>query len=454
MPSKTEKSVLTVSQLNRQARVTIEQKFQQVWVVGEISNFARPQSGHWYFSLKDQNAQVRCAMFASRNRSVNMQPSNGQLVIARGRVSLYEGRGDFQIIVDQLEAAGEGALRQAFDLLKVKLATEGLFDEQHKRPLPPLPEHIAVITSGTGAALSDVLAVWKRRFPSLRVTLIASAVQGAAAESELIDAIDKADQLSADIILLTRGGGSLEDLWSFNLESVTRALGKCQTPTVSAIGHEIDVTICDFIADLRAPTPSAAAELMVPNRTDLQQVFAHHYRQLNLLWRQQHERQSLKVTNLGLQIPRPEHVLERANQQVDDAGERLHRAALGQIRSKGITVQALSRQLQALGPGEQLERAKQQLKNANQRLNVGLGHQLNTAKKQIAALSRMLQSVSPLPTISRGFAVVRNSQGDVLTGVGDIKKDDTTTTHFSDGIIISKVLKARPGVTLSDPVEQ
>ena len=183
MPSKTEKSVLTVSQLNRQARVTIEQKFQQVWVVGEISNFARPQSGHWYFSLKDQNAQVRCAMFASRNRSVNMQPSNGQLVIARGRVSLYEGRGDFQIIVDQLEAAGEGALRQAFDLLKVKLATEGLFDEQHKRPLPPLPEHIAVITSGTGAALSDVLAVWKRRFPSLRVTLIASAVQGAAAES-------------------------------------------------------------------------------------------------------------------------------------------------------------------------------------------------------------------------------------------------------------------------------
>ncbi|MEM7077898.1 MAG: exodeoxyribonuclease VII large subunit [Pseudomonadota bacterium] len=247
--------VLSVSDLNRQARITIEERFHEIWVTGEISNFVRPRSGHWYFSLKDDRAQVRCAMFANRNRAAKVQPGDGQMVVLRGRVSLYEGRGDFQIIVDQIEPAGAGALQQAFEALKRKLAGEGLFAGERKRPLPTWPTHIAVVTSATGAALRDVLAVWQRRYPALRVTVVPSLVQGEAAQAALIDAISRAQSVSADALLLTRGGGSLEDLWAFNLEPVARALAASNIPTVCAVGHEIDTTICDYVADVRAPTP-------------------------------------------------------------------------------------------------------------------------------------------------------------------------------------------------------
>ena len=347
--TETAKTVLSVSELNRQARITIEERFNQVWVMGEMSNFARPRSGHWYFSLKDESAQVRCAMFANRNRAVSMQPGDGQLVIVRGRVSLYEGRGDFQIIVDHLEPAGEGALRQAFDQLKVKLAGEGLFSSDRKQPLPEIPEHIAVITSPTGAAFRDVLAVWARRFPALRVTLIPTAVQGNEAEEQLVAAINQAAGLEPDAVLLTRGGGSLEDMWSFNLESVARALAACPCPTVSAVGHEIDVTICDYVADVRAPTPSAAAELMVPSADDLLRVLAHHHRQMQLLWHRYHKMQALTVANLRLQLPSPQQVLERAYQRVDDANARLNQGLRHKLRLCRLQFAGQARQLQALG---------------------------------------------------------------------------------------------------------
>ena len=273
--------VLTVSALNKQARLTIEERFQMVWVTGELSNFARPRSGHWYFTLKDSGAQVRCAMFANSNRRVQMQPTDGQQVLIRGRVSLYEGRGDFQIIADQMEPAGEGVLRQAFDALKVKLADEGLFARERKRPIPDIPKHIAVVTSPTGAALQDVLAVWQRRFPTLQVTVIPTAVQGPEAEAQVLRALNAASKLTVDAILLTRGGGSLEDLWTFNLESVARAVAASQIPIVSAIGHEIDIAITDFVADLRAPTPSVAAELMVPDGQEMLQNIDGEFRHLS-----------------------------------------------------------------------------------------------------------------------------------------------------------------------------
>ncbi len=227
---------------------------------------------------KIRGAQVRCAMFANSNRRVQMQPADGQQVLVRGRVSLYEGRGDFQIIADQMEPAGEGVLRQAFDALKIKLADEGLFDRDRKQSIPDLPKHIAVVTSPTGAALQDVLAVWQRRFPILKVTVIPTAVQGPEAESQVLNALNAASKLAPDAILLTRGGGSLEDLWTFNLESVARAVASIQIPIVSAIGHEIDIAITDFVADLRAPTPSVAAELMVPDGQEMLQNIDGEFR--------------------------------------------------------------------------------------------------------------------------------------------------------------------------------
>ncbi len=273
-PTAQERQVLSVTDLNRQARMTIEQRFNQIWVSGELSSFARPSSGHWYFTLKDAKAQVRCAMFANANRRARLQPANGQQVLLRGRVSLYEGRGEFQIIVEHMEPAGEGALRAAFDALKRQLDAEGLFDTTRKRALPDMPQHVAVVTSPTGAALKDVLSVWQRRFPALKVTVVPTAVQGADAEVDIRTALQRAAALAPEVILLTRGGGSMEDLWVFNAESIARSIAALEIPVVSAIGHEIDVSITDFVADLRAPTPSAAAELIVPDGDELLQVIA------------------------------------------------------------------------------------------------------------------------------------------------------------------------------------
>ncbi len=444
------KTILSVSELNREARVTIEHHFKQVWVMGEMSNFARPRSGHWYFSLKDENAQVRCAMFANRNRAVNLQPGDGQLVIVRGRVSIYEGRGDFQIIVDHLEPAGEGALRQAFDQLKIKLASEGLFAAQRKQPLPAIPEHVAVITSPTGAAIKDVLAVWQRRFPSLRVTIVPSQVQGDGAEAQLLHALERATRLQPDVVLVTRGGGSLEDLWSFNLESVARALAACPLPTVSAVGHEIDVTICDFVADVRAPTPSAAAELIVPSAADLLRIFNHHHRQLNLIWHRRHEYLALTVANLRLQLPSPQRVLERANQRVDDAAQRLTQILADQLRYQDIRLAALARQLHALGPDEQLQTAKTALSSLHRRLQFSLTRNLQSRSQQLQGLSRMLQSVSPLPTLARGFAVVKDSAGNVVTSAGSVEPGAHTITYLADGALLSEVREVKQDVSITD----
>ena len=444
----TAKTILTVSELNRQARITIEEHFQQVWVLGEMSNFARPRSGHWYFSLKDEKAQVRCAMFANRNRSVQMQPGEGQLVLARGRVSLYEGRGDFQIIVDHLEPAGEGALRQAFDQLKIKLAAEGLFSDARKTPLPSLPRHVAVVTSPTGAAIKDVISVWRRRFPALQVTLIPTAVQGEAAEGQLIRALERAAAVQPDVILLTRGGGSLEDLWSFNLESVARALAACPVPTVSAVGHEIDVTICDFVADMRAPTPSAAAELIAPDAAALQHQINTYRRQLNVLWQRHYEFLTLSVAHLKLQIPSPSHILERASQQLDDTQLRLTRSLSDTLRYHALNVVALRRQLHSLGPREQLKAATSQANTLGARLLRAQQQMLNRNDQQLQNLSRMLNSVSPLPTIARGFAVVTNDAGDAVTHIDQVVVGDTTTTFLSDGAIVSEVKEIQQGVKI------
>ena len=443
-----QRSVVTVSQLNREARVTIEQRFSQVWVTGELSNFARPRSGHWYFTLKDNNAQVRCAMFANRNQRVSMQPSDGQQVLIRGRVSLYENRGDFQIIVEQMEPAGAGALRQAFDALKLKLASEGLFATERKQALPQQPETAVIVSSASGAAVHDVLAVWRRRYPRLQVTLIPTAVQGAEAEPQILAALAKAENLQPDVILLTRGGGSLEDLWCFNLESVARAIYALTTPVVSAIGHEIDVTIADFVADLRAPTPSAAAELMVPDANDLSDNVDALYRHLRNLTRNQLRHQSLLLHNTALQLVSPQTHIQQNWQRLDDLRRRATAAAEGTVRTLESQLGKTEGRLHLQGPTPRLQLARQQLAAAQQLLQNRCQQRLNQYQTRLANLVRMLEGVSPLPTLARGYAIVRSTEGRVIESADALNAGDRVTAQFAKGTVTAVVENIDPMASL------
>ena len=266
---------ISVGELTNQARLLIENNFQTVRVEGEISNFSQPTSGHWYFTLKDEKAQIRCAMFAGQNRKIRKPISNGEKIIVSGRLTLYEARGDFQIIVEQIEAAGEGALQAAFDALKNRLEAEGLFSDDRKTAIPEIPKHLVIISSPSGAALQDVLNVIERRLPSLRTTIVPVSVQGEQSKKDILEALERSIEIKPDVILLTRGGGSLEDLWTFNLEEIARSVAQCSVPIVVAVGHQTDFTIAEFAADLRAPTPSAAAELITPDKLDLFEQVEH-----------------------------------------------------------------------------------------------------------------------------------------------------------------------------------
>jgi exodeoxyribonuclease VII large subunit len=439
MDIKQSRPVLTVSQLNKQARLTIEERFQLIWVTGELSNFARPRSGHWYFTLKDTGAQVRCAMFANSNRRVQMQPADGQQVLVRGRVSLYEGRGDFQIIADQMEPAGEGVLRQAFDALKIKLADEGLFDQDRKQSIPDLPKHIAVVTSPTGAALQDVLAVWQRRFPTLKVTVIPTAVQGPEAESQILNALNAASKLAPDAILLTRGGGSLEDLWTFNLESVARAVASIQTPIVSAIGHEIDIAITDFVADLRAPTPSVAAELMVPDGQEMLQNIDGEFRHLNVLMASQLREHQLTLDKLNLRLVSPESYLQQAWMRLDDIASRLQRSAGQTLAGANNQLDNLGARLSNQSPSFALATAKEKLQRLKNGLDSGINRLLQSQTNSVAIMARMLDGMSPLHTLGRGYAFIRDDANALVTKTEYAKVGDSVTAQLQDGIIAATV---------------
>ncbi|MDX5297597.1 MAG: exodeoxyribonuclease VII large subunit, partial [Gammaproteobacteria bacterium] len=318
---------LTVSELNRQVRHLLEVSFMQVLVEGEISGFSRPSSGHWYFTLKDANAQVSCAMFRNRNQSVKTLPRDGDHVLVRAKVSLFEGRGNFQLLVEGLEPAGLGALQQAFEALKTRLADEGLFDPARKRAIPALPHHVGIVTSPTGAAIHDILTVMRRRFPAIPVTLFPTAVQGQAAADEIVRAIETANLHSdCDVLIVGRGGGSLEDLWPFNEERVARAIFQSRIPVISAVGHEVDVTIADFVADLRAPTPSAAAERVAPDQKAWRDQLAQYDERLLLGWRRQTRHHTLHLTQLAQRLRDPAHQLQELGQRLDGLEIRLGQA--------------------------------------------------------------------------------------------------------------------------------
>jgi len=438
-----QRSVFTVSALAREARLLIEDHFQTIWVEGEVSNFRRPGSGHWYFTLKDAAAQIRCAMFSGRNRAIRPEPKDGARVLLRGRLSLYEPRGDFQFIAEHLEPAGEGALRAAFDALKLRLAAEGLFATERKRPLPALPRRLAVISSASGAALRDVLHVIQRRYPVLEVILLPVAVQGAGAEADVLDALARVGQLDPDLVLLTRGGGSLEDLWTFNLETVARAVAACPVPTVSAIGHQTDFTIVDFVADVRAPTPSAGAELITPDRQELLLRLGNASARLQRALGgdlRQHQRQLL---HLRARLTSPRTRLQQRMQRADELDERLRRAMENQLSRRASSINALARTLQLIQPGRLLAREGERLHQLRGRLDAATARDLRRRQDTMQAAVRTLQAISPLATLARGYAVLSEpADGQLRTTVTSIRQTQTgqrLTAHLHDGALALRV---------------
>ncbi len=440
----TEAPVLSVSALNRQARLLLEDRLGEVRVRGEIGNFRRPGSGHWYFTLKDESAQVRCAMFRNRNRLSRLQPADGAEVLLRGRVSLFEGRGDYQIVVEHMEPAGEGALRAAFEALKDRLAAEGLFRVERKKPLPPFPAHLAILSSRSGAALRDVLSVVRRRFPCLQVTLLPVAVQGPDAVPQMLAALNRVPALEPDVVLLTRGGGSLEDLFEFNSEPLARAIAACPVPTVAAIGHETDFTIAELVADLRGPTPSAAAELITPDGDALGARFVDFEARLLQGCNTRIHLARARLTARHASLTDPRRRVQQLMQRADDLDERLRRAVNGRLAACRARTDALRRATWLLRPTGRIENYRRTL----QRL-AAAGRQAATAgvktrNRRLAALTRTLQAVSPLDTLARGFAIVTDGDGRAVTSASGLESGAEFAASFHDGAVDAVVRRKRP----------
>ncbi len=411
-------SIYTVTQLNSDIRKAIEQGFGHVWLMGEISNFAAPNSGHWYLTLKDERAQIRCAMFRGNNQRAKVRPQNGLQVLVRGRVTVYEPRGDYQLIVEHMEEAGIGLLQQQFEQLKVKLATEGLFAQERKRPLPEHIRRVGVITSPTGAAIQDVLAVMKRRDPSVDVIIYPTAVQGDAAIPQIKNALHTAFQRNeVDVLIVTRGGGSLEDLWCFNDEQVGRLLLDAPMPVISAVGHEVDFTICDFIADLRAPTPSAAAEQVTQDRSAQINRLQQLQQRLATGQKRRIERQHSLLQQLQIRLNQqhPQRQLQQQSQRLDELLARVYRAQQRTLVSQQQRRQHVIQRLQQVHPQRELSRAQQKLSQIQQRIPLVAEAWLKQQHQRHRALLHALNLVSPLNTLDRGYAIVRDEEGHVIT---------------------------------------
>lgn len=396
-----ENVIYSVSELNQMVQTLLEDAFLPIWIEGEISNFACPSSGHWYFSLKDKNAQVRCALFHGRSRYKDLSPKDGMQVLVRAKISLYPARGEFQLIVDRLELAGEGALRKAFEKLKAQLAAEGLFDTCHKKSLPKFPKTIGVITSETGAALRDICAVLKKRFAAIAIIIYPTLVQGKTAAAQIVRQIQHANQRKeCNLLILARGGGSLEDLWPFNEENVARAVFKSQLPIISAIGHETDFTITDFVADCRAATPSVAAQLASPDSQEYQQLLAKTSKRLTKFMQYQ---------------------LNHYNQQLENLSKRCRH------------------------PRQRLQDNAQRLDDLTQRLNLTMRMQLQIRQQKLSGLFRTLHAVSPLASLARGYAIIEHAQTkQILREIDQISLGDKVSAKIATGKLLCQVVEKFP----------
>ncbi|MEX0446134.1 exodeoxyribonuclease VII large subunit [Xenorhabdus sp. SGI246] len=442
----TNTGIFSVSRLNQTVRQLLELEMGRIWLSAEISNFSQPSSGHWYFTLKDERAQIRAAMFRSYNLRATFRPQNGQQVLVRAQITLYEPRGDYQLIVESIQPAGDGLLQQQFEVLKQKLAAEGLFEQIYKKPLPSPAKRLGVITSASGAALHDILNILKRRDPSLPIIIYPTAVQGAEAPLQIIRAIELANiRQECDILIVGRGGGSLEDLWCFNDEQVARAIFQSQIPIVSAVGHETDVTIADFVADLRAPTPSAAAELVSRNQIEL-------WRQVQSL--QQHLEMAMdyffakkqRIFNelqYRLQQQRPDFRLARQQNRLSELRQKLIDGLLRCLKQNSMSYEKLNQKLLQNSPEQEIRHYSQHIQQHDFRLKQAIERQLSRYKERFAVSCSRMETVSPLATLSRGYSISETPDGKLLKQVKQVKVGDSLKTRLLDGWIESQVIQVK-----------
>jgi exodeoxyribonuclease VII large subunit len=445
IPNHTEitREIYTISRLNQAAKLMLEEGFPLLWITGEISNFSQPSSGHMYFTLKDETAQVRCAMFRFRNSLLNFKARNGLQVLARAKVSMYEGRGEFQLLIEHMEEAGDGRLRLAFEQLKQKLAAQGLFAAEYKKPLPAFSKTIGVVTSPTGAAIRDIISVLQRRMPGIAVVIYPTAVQGSEAAAQIAAAIALANtRKECEVLIVGRGGGSLEDLWPFNEEVVAKAIFASDIPIISAVGHEIDYTIADWVADHRAPTPSVAAEMVSPNTFDLLQLTKGQYQRLcsRFLKLLQQNRQQLNWLSSRLQHPRQR--LQARAQELDYLEQRLQRAQQ-QIQQRQLhRLQQLSIRLQVHNPQNLIKPLLALYINLEQRLQRAMELKLKQVQGNLAVLSGSLHAISPLATLQRGYAIVyRAKDMSVVQDTAMLEVGDKIISQVQAGKIYSSVDK-------------
>ena len=438
----TNPNIFTVSRLNAEVRLLLENEMGIVWLVGEISNFSAPVSGHWYLTLKDSRAQVKCAMFRGNNRRVTFKPQNGNQVLVKARLSLYEPRGDYQLIIESMQPEGDGRLQQEFEKLKMNLAAEGLFAQSNKQPLPEHPKRVGVITSKTGAALYDILDVLKRRDPSLPVVVYPTMVQGEEAAIQIAQAIGRANERNeCDVLIVGRGGGSLEDLWCFNNEIVARTIAASQIPIISAVGHEVDVTIADFVADMRAPTPSAAAELVSRDNSHKEQAFSAKRARLvsairHLLMKQAQSTHALKFR---LEKQHPSYQLQKQSQQLDDLDMRLRRGMTQYLKQHQQRVERKHHQLQLHSPVKRLGEQKLHLQRSEQKLLDAMDKTLLTTRHQLAMAAEKLETVSPLATLKRGYSITHSASKQTVSSIEDVNIGEVIKTQVEDGVIESQV---------------
>jgi exodeoxyribonuclease VII large subunit len=440
--SQKQPSIISVTKLNRLARQVIESEIGQVWVTGELSNFVAAASGHWYFTMKDSKAQIRTAMFKGANRSVKFTPKAGDKVVVRGNLSLYEARGDYQLIAEHMEPEGLGQLKQAYEALKAKLSAEGLFSMDTKQTIPENVKRLGVVTSPTGAAVHDILNVLKRRNPSIEVILYPSLVQGDSAAQSIADQIHLANKRQeVDLLIVGRGGGSLEDLWAFNEEAVAYAISASVLPVVSAVGHEVDVTIADYVADMRAPTPSAAAELVSTDKSQLQRAISQLELRLASLFKQHLQRfkHDASLVESRLANVHPAVQIKQATQQCDQLQLRLEQLMQQGIAQRQARLENTALRLHHRSPASELKVQQTRLNQLQSSLNNAQNNTLIQKRTQLQRIADILNSVSPLSTLSRGYSISFKGE-DVVKSAAEVAVGDKLSTRLSDGKITSTVI--------------
>ena len=428
--------VFTVSHLNSTVRILLEQEMGLVWLTGEISNLVMHSSGHWYFSLKDPGAQVRCAMFRGNNRRVAFRPQSGQQVLVQARLSLYEPRGEYQLVIESMQPGGDGLLQLQLEQLRQKLQAEGLFDLERKRPLPASPRTIGIITSPTGAAIHDLLTVLARRAPALKVILYPAQVQGEQAAEQLCRALMSANQRAeCDLLIIGRGGGAREDLWCFNDERLVRCIAQSKLPVISAVGHESDVTLSDLVADLRAPTPSAAAELASPDQRQQMVSLKQLQHRLRAGWQryEQHQRHRLCLTQQKLRHLHPERRLQQQQQRLDELSSRLQQKAQQALLQRQHGLDSLEHKLQRYSPSLKIDREHHRLKVCETALRQALRDQMKQSQQSYHLLMARLDAMSPLKVLARGYSITSRDNGEILHATTQVSIGEKVITRLTDG---------------------